>query len=354
MTTGVAQPQSPSTVKTEMNPGVLVQNSTAGHVQVVDSSHIVTSAGDGNHNNNTGNRSRGRAGRGRGKGSGRGRRSTSGPGPEIDHNIERIFIWDLDETIILFHSLLTGSYAGKFGKDAPSTVSIGLRMEEMIFSLSDTHLFFHDLEDCDQVHIDDVAADDNGIDLSTYNFENDGFRSSANMCLNQNMRGGDWTKKLAYRYRRIKEIYNSYRNNVGGLLGPAKRETWLQLRMEMEALTDSWLTLALKALTLVHSRSNCLNLLVTTTQLVPALAKCLLYGLGGIFPIENSYSAAKVGKESCFERIVNRFGRKCTYIVVGDGRDEELASKQMNFPFWRISNHQDLINLHHALDLGHL
>ena len=33
-----------------------------------------------------------------------------------------------------------------FSQDAPSTVSIGLRMEEMIFSLSDTHLFFHDLE----------------------------------------------------------------------------------------------------------------------------------------------------------------------------------------------------------------
>ena len=88
ITSGVAQPQSPSTVKTEMNHGVLVQNSTAGHVQVVDSSHIATPASDGNHNNNHSNRSRGRAGRGRGKGSGRGRRSTSGPGPEIDHNIE--------------------------------------------------------------------------------------------------------------------------------------------------------------------------------------------------------------------------------------------------------------------------
>ena len=43
-------------------------------------------------------------------------------------------------------------------------------------------------------------------------------------------------------------------------------------------------------------RSNCLNIMVTTTQLVPALAKCLLYGLGGIFPIENIYSATKVGK----------------------------------------------------------
>ncbi len=35
------------------------------------------------------------------------------------------------------------------------------------------------------------------------------------------------------------------------------------------------------------------------------------------------------GKESCFERIVSRFGRKCTYVVVGDGRDEEAASKQV-------------------------
>ena len=27
---------------------------------------------------------------------------------------------------------------------------------------------------------------------------------------------------------------------------------------------------------------------------------------------------------------------------------------QMGFPFWRIGTHTDLINLHHALDLGHL
>ena len=110
-------------------------------------------------------------------------------------------------------------------------------------------------QDCDQVHIDDVAADDNGLDLryscvylslwlcrsgrewaiqylddihsrtslpvcSTYNFEGDGFHAaatSATLCLATGVRGGvDWMRKLAYRYRRIKEIYNSYRNNVGG------------------------------------------------------------------------------------------------------------------------------------------
>ncbi|XP_077126763.1 protein phosphatase EYA1 isoform X2 [Ranitomeya variabilis] len=292
-----------------------------------------------------------------GKSRGRGRRNNN-PSPPPDSDLERVFIWDLDETIIVFHSLLTGSYANRYGRDPPSSVSLGLRMEEMIFNLADTHLFFNDLEECDQVHIDDVSSDDNGQDLSTYNFGTDGFpaaATSANLCLATGVRGGvDWMRKLAFRYRRVKEIYNTYKNNVGGLLGPAKREAWLQLRAEIEALTDSWLTLALKALTLIHSRTNCVNILVTTTQLIPALAKVLLYGLGVVFPIENIYSATKIGKESCFERIVQRFGRKVVYVVVGDGVEEEQGAKKHSMPFWRITSHSDLMALHHALELEYL
>ncbi|XP_073439953.1 protein phosphatase EYA1 isoform X4 [Dendrobates tinctorius] len=292
-----------------------------------------------------------------GKSRGRGRRNNN-PSPPPDSDLERVFIWDLDETIIVFHSLLTGSYANRYGRDPPSSVSLGLRMEEMIFNLADTHLFFNDLEECDQVHIDDVSSDDNGQDLSTYNFGTDGFpaaATSANLCLATGVRGGvDWMRKLAFRYRRVKEIYNTYKNNVGGLLGPAKREAWLQLRAEIEALTDSWLTLALKALTIIHSRTNCVNILVTTTQLIPALAKVLLYGLGVVFPIENIYSATKIGKESCFERIVQRFGRKVVYVVVGDGVEEEQGAKKHSMPFWRITSHSDLMALHHALELEYL
>ena len=40
-----------------------------------------------------------------------------------------------------------------------------------------------------------------------------------------------------------------------------------------------------------------MNILVTTTQLVPAVAKTLLYELGGVFAIENIYSAAKAGQK---------------------------------------------------------
>ncbi|XP_057678316.1 eyes absent homolog 4 isoform X4 [Corythoichthys intestinalis] len=288
----------------------------------------------------------------------RGRSRKNNPSPPPDSDLERVFVWDLDETIIVFHSLLTGSYAQKYGKDPPMAVTLGLRMEEMIFNLADSHLFFNDLEECDQVHIDDVSSDDNGQDLSTYSFATDGFHAaatSANLCLATGVRGGvDWMRKLAFRYRRVKELYSTYKNNVGGLLGPAKRDAWLQLRAEVEALTDSWLTHALKSLSIISSRSNCVNVLVTTTQLIPALAKILLYSLGSVFPIENIYSATKIGKESCFERIVSRFGTNITYVVIGDGKDEEHAAGQHNMPFWRISSHSDLLALHQALEFEYL
>lgn len=55
---------------------------------------------------------------------------------------------------------------------------------------------------------------------SNYNFTADGFNTSAGsmqLGLSGAVRGGvDWMRKLAFRYRRIKEVYNTYRNNVGG------------------------------------------------------------------------------------------------------------------------------------------
>lgn len=291
-----------------------------------------------------------------GKSKGKGKRSDASQTAESD--LERVFLWDLDETIIVFHSLLTGSFAQKFGKDPATALTLGLQMEELIFEVADTHLFFNDLEECDQVHVEDVASDDNGQDLSNYNFTTDGFSSSgsgAGPCSGAGVQGGaEWMRKLAFRYRRLKQIYNTYKGNIGGLLSPMKGDLLGRLQGDVEAVTDSWLGTALKSLLLIQSRGKCVNVLVTTTQLVPALAKVLLYGLGEVFPIENIYSATKIGKESCFERIVSRFGKKVTYVVIGDGRDEEFAAKQHNMPFWRISNHSDLLSLYQALELDFL
>ena len=51
----------------------------------------------------------------------RGRRQNPSPGP--DSELERVFIWDLDETIIIFHSLLTGAFAQRYGKASSSVLA---------------------------------------------------------------------------------------------------------------------------------------------------------------------------------------------------------------------------------------
>ena len=59
---------------------------------------------------------------------------------------------------------------------------------------------------------------------------------------------------------------------------------------------QNWLNLATKCLSVIQSRPDCVNVIVTQNQLIAALAKVLIYGLGPTFSPENVYSAAKIGK----------------------------------------------------------
>lgn len=63
---------------------------------------------------------------------------------------------------------------------------------------------------------------------SNYNFRTDGFHAAAtnaSLCLATGVRGGvDWMRKLAFRYRAIKELYNRYRSSVGGRRSPIDYE----------------------------------------------------------------------------------------------------------------------------------
>lgn len=115
-------------------------------------------------------------------------------------------------------------------------------------------------QECDQVHIDDVITDEVNPDIGGFSFAAETFQlaaGAAGLCLPPTaaVRGGvDWMRKLAFRYRRIRDVYNLYRDNVGGLLGPGKAEHWLQLRSELELITDSWQSLSSKCLGAIGNR----------------------------------------------------------------------------------------------------
>lgn len=76
-------------------------------------------------------------------------------------------------------SLIIENLQFSSAQDPNVAAQLGYRMEEFIFTMADTHFFFNDVEECDQVHIDDVSSDDNGQDLSTYNFQTDGFQTGS-------------------------------------------------------------------------------------------------------------------------------------------------------------------------------
>ena len=62
------------------------------------------------------------------------------------------------------------------------------------------------------------------------------------------MRGGvDWMRKLAFRFRKIKENYNIYRNNVGALLGirdQRERDKWIRIRQDFYRTKKLYISLA--------------------------------------------------------------------------------------------------------------
>ena len=72
---------------------------------------------------------------------------------------------------------------------------------------------------------------------------------------------------------------------------------------------QNWLNLATKCLSVIQSRPDCVNVIVTQNQLIAALAKVLIYGLGPTFSPENVYSAAKIGK--IIFRCLNTISFKC-------------------------------------------
>ena len=106
---------------------------------------------------------------------------------------------------------------------------------------------------------------------------------------------------------------------------------------------------AYNCLLMISKRPKNKNIIVSSSQLIHTLAKLLVHRLSRFFDIRDVYSASKIGKESCFERVSSRFGKNATYVCIGDGRDEESAAKLHGMPFWPIACHGDLLALEEAV-----
>ncbi|XP_012075916.1 eyes absent homolog isoform X2 [Jatropha curcas] len=264
--------------------------------------------------------------------------------------ITNVYIWDMDETLILLKSLLNGTYAESFNglKDVPKGVEIGKMWETRILQLCDELFFYEQIENYNMPFLDALSRYDDGRDLSDYDFNKDGFSppyDDANK------------RKLAYRHR---VIANKYKQGLPDVLDHEMMKIWDELYDLTDEYTDKWLSSARDFLEQCSGRkedpANSLasdggmvnhldnkpehiNVLVTSGSLIPSLIKCLLFRLDNLITHGNVYSSweAGKGKLQCFQWINDRFnGPNVRFCVIGDGWEECEAAQTMQWPFVKI------------------
>lgn len=261
-----------------------------------------------------------------------------------------VYIWDMDETLILLKSLLSGQYAEASNgtKDVQQGKRIGRQWERHILQVCDEYFFYEQVENFNEPHLDTWNEYDDGMDLSNYDFNNDGL---AQPCDDANKR------KLAYRLR---SIGNKYAQGLHKLLDNEQIKVWKDLYDVTDAYTDGWLSAgrafleeclkkdsvsrqgaanaeSSEGLTEDQTPSQNVNVLVTSGTLIPSLVKCLLFQLDGFITRENLYSSWDVGKLQCFLWIKKRFeGPGVQFCVIGDSMEECQAAENLGWPFVKI------------------
>ncbi|XP_047167471.1 eyes absent homolog isoform X1 [Vigna umbellata] len=257
-----------------------------------------------------------------------------------------VYVWDMDETLVLLNSLLKSSYAEAFNglKDVQKGVEIGRMWENLILQTCDDYFFYEQIENYNKPFLDALAQYDDGSDLSDYDFNKDELgapQDDANK------------RKLAYRHRVIAQKY------IQGLQNILDQETikhWDELYDKTDEYTDRWLSSArtflkeclgededaVSSITSSDTSYNStnvkhVNVLVTSGSLIPSLVKCLLFRLDSLISHGNVYSSWEVGKIQCFRWIKERFNHpNVRFCVFGDGWEECEAAEIMRWPFVKI------------------
>lgn len=269
-----------------------------------------------------------------------------------------VFVWDLDETLIIFQTLLDGRYVELFDgfKDSHKATLLGRRWERLILEVCDDYFFYNQVEEHNYANVNSLKEYDDGADLGDFNFGED-WKPPLN---------ADDLRKLSHFYRYASHLYNQ---GLETLLSPEQAGEWRDLYEATDKFTDGWLSagrqkleelqrgneLALQDVTeqvlqfreTSSSELSAYNFLVTSGTLIPSLVKCLLFKLNPYFNPSNIFSSREDGKLQCCRWICEHFLRRerfPKYCVIGDGLDEKEAARVLGWPFVNINIDPDAPN----------
>eukprot|EP00301_Raphidiophrys_heterophryoidea_P006779 c12707_g1_i2.p1 GENE.c12707_g1_i2~~c12707_g1_i2.p1 ORF type:complete len:491 (-),score=133.09 c12707_g1_i2:196-1557(-) len=263
--------------------------------------------------------------------------SASTPSVGGEHRATKVVvIWNLDDVLLAIGLLASGRYADKTGKDVGTGMDLSERVDKQIEMFADSEMFFRDLENVDQPHVDALTSFDDGRDLRGYDFDHDEVSQDLESVANR--------RRLAYRYRIIRNLYEKV--NVAHLLSQNLLAEIRSLHQDAEDFLDGWLSIAKSVLDVIAKDTYGVNCVVSSNKLVLCLAKCVMFNLTGVVSVDCVYSAAKETKVQTLVRIVEQHGSGVYYMAGTESdNDWDTSAQQLGIPFLPISNHTDLRHL---------
>ncbi|XP_063933747.1 eyes absent homolog 4-like isoform X2 [Zophobas morio] len=189
---------------------------------------------------------------------------------DLNHEVR---IWDLDETLIILSSLLTTQFSAAHKESSTLCNYLGREMMKFLFIILEEFFAFKELED-----------------HNITNFENLDYTNTIDntSCLPDPVK-----KNVQELYIRNKEFYDNNRNYIQFEFVPEEIRTPLSaVYEEIDSLSSSWLSISYLILEKSQTCTNVTNLVVTSSHILGALAKLLLFKLSPFFPAQNVYSSS--------------------------------------------------------------
>eukprot|EP00045_Choanoeca_perplexa_P007387 m.66456 g.66456 ORF g.66456 m.66456 type:complete len:597 (+) comp14055_c0_seq2:40-1830(+) len=306
-----------------------------------------------------------------------------------------VFVLDLDETLIVFADLLSGKYATAHNKDKTQVQAVGNGLADLIYHVLDSSFFFKQLEEMKLTTIADKAGQDDGRPLSAHDFKSDGFTPDNELLTALRLR------RCAEQYTAYRQLqqgpshsvtrnYQSTRpdgislNQGDVVLLEDSDGAWCRVRKgqqrgwvaqdclssiaspevlleqsallphgtskhvasvlaDLKALTADWLGLAQRLLEALSKQYHAKFVLVTTSHLLAALSKLMVFGLAKHFDVNDIYSAAAfANKDELFQKIKASNPPDAVFVAIGDGKEEEHAAMVTQMPFHPVRSQADL------------
>eukprot|EP00033_Pygsuia_biforma_P004606 GCRY01005048.1.p1 GENE.GCRY01005048.1~~GCRY01005048.1.p1 ORF type:complete len:293 (+),score=41.63 GCRY01005048.1:118-996(+) len=237
---------------------------------------------------------------------------------ENDH--ETLYIFDLDETLIIFQSLLDDTFAKKKCSEIDDQVqSLGESFEFFLNSIMDKYFDFMN------------ALTDTSSNVRDWKQVLSAARS-----------GSDSTKEISQEILLLSQTYmkvlGASKKGLLTLLDAEEKKVLRSLVLGIDKLTSGWISTSRRLINQLFC-NHCRIVIVSSGALIPTFAKTQLFGLP--IPISCLFSSASQGKLAVFQRVMALYPNK-NYVAVGDGNEEKEAALHLDIPFQAVNSAEDL------------